>query len=308
MVKEGDFLGRDIVSIRDFSREELEFVFDATRKVEGEGAGRTLGGKLVALLFFEPSTRTYSTFEIASEKLGCQITGFSSPEKSSAAKGETLHDTIKMYEGYGVDCIVMRHSMMGSAVFAAEVSKVPVVNGGDGSREHPTQAMIDMYSIRKAFGKLDGVKVGILGDLKYGRTASSLSYGLANYDVEITFVAPEALSPRREIEHYLSKKGVKVRRASDLKDIVGSLDVLYVTRIQKERIPDPTEYERVRGLYQVNASLLKEGKKGLRVMHPLPRVDELSSDVDGTEYAGYFAQAAAGVPLRTALLGMVMGS
>jgi aspartate carbamoyltransferase catalytic subunit len=214
-----------------------------------------------------------------------------------------------MYEGYGVDCIVMRHNLMGAARFAAEIAAVPVISGGDGSREHPTQAMVDLYTMRKTFGRIDGLHVGILGDLKYGRTASSLSYGLSNYDVEISFVAPDTLAARRETLHYLSQKGVKVNKTDNLKDVIGSLDVLYVTRIQKERIPDPTEYERVRGLYRVTLDVLKaEGKKGLKVMHPLPRVDELANEIDGTEYASYFLQAAAGVPLRMALLRSVVSS
>ncbi|HXW36341.1 MAG TPA: aspartate carbamoyltransferase [Nitrososphaerales archaeon] len=307
MTKGSDFSGRDVISMRDFSREELDFIFDSTRDVELRGPQKSLDGKLIAILFFEPSTRTHSTFEIAASALRCRTTGFSSPEKSSTAKGETLHDTIAMYDAYKVDCIVMRHSMMGAARYASEISKSPVVSGGDGSREHPTQAMVDMYTIRKLFGKIDGLRIGILGDLKYGRTASSLSYGLANYDVEVTFVAPEALNLRREIEHYLRQRNVRVRKSENIRDVIGDLDVLYVTRIQKERIPDPTEYERVKGLYQVDLALLKEGKEGLKVMHPLPRVDELSTDVDGTPYQQYFVQAAAGVPLRTALLGLVLG-
>ena len=307
-MKESDFAGRDIVSMMDFTREELEFVFDATRDIENSGSARELEGKLVALLFYEPSTRTYTSFEIAAQRLGCRTTGFAAPERSSVSKGETLHDTIKMFEGYGVDCIVMRHNLMGATRFAAEVAPVPVISGGDGSREHPTQAMIDLYTIRKTFGRIDGLKIGILGDLKYGRTASSLSYGLSNYDVEISLVAPDSLSARRETVRHLREKGVKVNTFTSVRDVIGSLDVLYVTRIQKERIPDPTEYERVRGLYQVNLGLLREGKKGLRVMHPLPRVDELASEIDDSEYASYFVQAAAGVPLRMALLRMVVGS
>lgn len=307
-MKELNLSGRDVVSICDFTRDELESLFDATAAIEKEGSPRTLEGKLVALLFYEPSTRTYSSFEIAAQKLGCSTTGFAAPDRSSAAKGETLHDTIRMYEGYGVDCIIMRHNLMGAARFAAEVASVPVVSGGDGSREHPTQAMVDMYTMRKAFGKVDGLHVGMLGDLKYGRTASSLSYGLSNYDAEITFIAPELLAARKETLHYLSKKGVKVTTTKNLREAIGSLDVLYVTRIQKERIPDPTEYERVRGMYRVTLDLLREGKKGLKVMHPLPRVDELASEIDGTEYAGYFVQAAAGVPLRTALLRSVVSA
>ena len=307
-MKEADFRGRDVVSIWDFTREELEFLFDSTAAIESGGSARTLEGKLVALLFYEPSTRTHSTFEVAAQRLGCSTTGFSAPEKSSAAKGETLYDTIRMYEGYGVDCIVIRHNLMGASRFAAEVASVPVISGGDGSREHSTQAMVDLYTMRKTFGKIDGLHVGILGDLKYGRTASSLSYGLSNYDTEISFVAPDLLGVRKETLRALAERGTKVHTTSDLKDVIGSLDVLYVTRIQKERIPDPTEYERVRGLYRVTLELLKEGKKGLKVMHPLPRIDELSSEVDKTEYAKYFAQAAAGVPLRMALLNLVVTS
>ena len=307
-MNDSDFAGRDVVSICDFSREELEYVFDATAAIERVGSPKTLDGKLVALLFYEPSTRTHSTFEVAAQRLGCRTTGFSAPEKASVAKGETLNDTIKMYEGYGADCIVIRHNLMGASRFAAEVSSVPVISGGDGSREHPTQAMVDLYTIRKAFGRIDGLHVGILGDLKYGRTASSLSYGLSNYEVEISFIAPDLLAARRETLRALKEKGTKVHSTADIKEVIGSLDVLYVTRIQKERIPDPTEYERVRGLYRVNLDLLREGKKGLKVMHPLPRLDELAIEVDGTDYAGYFAQAAAGVPLRMALLRMVVGT
>ncbi|HUI87000.1 MAG TPA: aspartate carbamoyltransferase [Nitrososphaerales archaeon] len=305
-MNESDFVGRDVVSIWDFSREELEFIFDRTSEIEKSGSPRTLEGKLVALLFYEPSTRTHSTFEVAAQRLGCATTGFSAPDKSSVAKGETLHDTIRMYEGYGADCIVVRHNLMGASRFAAEVASVPLISGGDGSREHPTQAMVDLYAMRKTFGKIDGLRVGILGDLKYGRTASSLCYGLSNYDVEISLIAPDLLAARKETLAALAKKGVKVRSTSDVKDVLGSLDVLYVTRIQKERIPDPTEYERVRGLYKVDLELLRQGKKGLKVMHPLPRLDELANEIDGTEYAGYFTQAAAGVPLRMALLRMVV--
>jgi aspartate carbamoyltransferase catalytic subunit len=307
MTNQTNLSGRDVVSIGDFSREELEFIFDSTSAIEMRGSTRVLDGKLVALIFYEPSTRTYSSFEVAAQRLGCSTTGFTAPDQSSVAKGETLHDTIKMYEGYGADCIVMRHNLMGASRFAAEVASVPVISGGDGSREHPTQAMVDLYTIRKAFGKIDGLHVGILGDLRYGRTASSLSYGLSNYDVEVSMIGPDMLSARRETLRFLAEKKVKVRRYTDVRDVIGSLDVLYVTRIQKERIPDPTEYEKLRGLYRVTLDLLRQGKKGLKVMHPLPRVDELAYEIDDTEYASYFVQAAAGVPLRMALLGAVVG-
>lgn len=306
-MKDEDFAGRDVVSITDFKREELDFIMDRAQAIEAGGRPRDHDGRFVALLFYEPSTRTHSSFEIAAHRLGCRTTGFANADRSSAAKGETLHDTIRMYQGYGVDCIVIRHNLMGASRFAAEVAGVPVVSAGDGSREHPTQAMVDLYTIRKSFGRIDGLHVGILGDLKYGRTASSLSYGLSNYDVELSFIAPESLSARREMLLYLKNRNVKVNAVENLRDVLGKIDVLYVTRIQKERIPDPTEYERVRGLYQVSLEILQQGKEGLKVMHPLPRVDELATDIDDTQYANYFVQAAAGVPLRTALLGMVMG-
>ncbi len=262
---------------------------------------------MVALLFFEPSTRTYSSFQIAGENLGLKVSGFANPSVSSVSKGETLYDTIKMFEGYGTDCFVIRHSMMGAARFAAESTAIPVINAGDGSREHPTQAMVDLYSIRKDFGKLDGLKVGVLGDLKYGRTASSLAYALSNYDVEMCFIAPDTLQIRPEVELFLNQRGTRFSHEANLSTVASTLDVLYVTRIQKERIPDPTEYERVRGLYQVNLETLKEAKPSLKVFHPLPRVDELALEIDGTEFARYFNQAAVGLPLRTVLLNLVMG-
>jgi len=309
MAKEGNFFGRDIISIRDFTRDQLERLFQSVEDLEKSpnSLDDLLRGKLAALLFFEPSTRTYSSFQIAAATLGMQITGFASPATSSVSKGETLHDTTRMFEGYGADCFVIRHPMPGAARFAAETTDKPVINAGDGSREHPTQAMMDLFTIRKAFGKLDGLKVGILGDLKYGRTASSLAYALSNYDVELTFIAPEALQMRPEVRHFLQQRGTTSKVERDLRNVVGGLDVLYVTRIQKERIPDPTEFEKVKGLYQVNLAALKEAKPSLKVLHPLPRVDELAAELDATTYANYFVQAAAGLPLRTVLMSLVLG-
>ena len=304
-----DFSGRDIVSIRDFKRDQLESILLAVEDLEEHpgSLNGTLKGKVAALLFFEPSTRTYSSFQIAAERLGMMVTGFAGPTGSSITKGETLHDTVKMFEGYGADVFVIRHSRMGAARFASEFSGVPVINAGDGSREHPTQAMVDLYAIRKAFGRIDGLKVGMLGDLRYGRTSSSLAYALSNYDVEITFIAPDALQMRPEVTHFLRQRGVTPRKESELKNVAGQLDVLYVTRIQKERIPDPTEFEKVKGMYEVNLESLREAKPSLKVLHPLPRVDELATEIDSTNYAQYFVQAAAGLPLRMVLLNLVVG-
>lgn len=309
MSKKSDFVGRDVVSIRDFKREQLEFIFERVGDLQKkpDRLDKVLEGKTAALLFFEPSTRTYSSFQIAATNLGLKVSGFSTIATSSVSKGETLYDTIKMFEGYNTDCFVIRHSMMGAARFAAESTDVPVINAGDGSREHPTQAMVDLYSIRKDFGKLDGLKIGILGDLKYGRTASSLAYALSNYDTELCFIAPDALQIRPEVELFLNQRGARFSRETNLKMVVSSLDVLYVTRIQKERIPDPTEFERLRGLYQVNLEVLREAKPSLKVFHPLPRVDELAAEIDGTEFARYFNQAAVGLPLRMVLLDLVVG-
>jgi aspartate carbamoyltransferase catalytic subunit len=309
MDRSSDFLGKDVVSIRDFKRDQLEALFRSVEAFERNprSLNGQLEGKLAVLLFFEPSTRTYSTFHIAAENLGMKVSGFANPAGSSVSKGETLHDTIRMFEGYGADLFVIRHTIPGSPRYAAEITEVPVINAGDGSREHPTQAMVDLYAIKKAFGKIDGLKIGILGDLKYGRTASSLTYALANYDVDVTFIAPEALGMRPEVQQFLERKGATSRSVTDLKGVVGNLDVLYVTRIQKERIPDPTEFEKVKGLYQVNLEALTMAKPSLKVLHPLPRVDELSPEVDGTSYANYFVQAAAGLPLRMVLMSNILG-
>jgi len=196
---------------------------------------------------------------------------------------------------------------MGAAKYASEITDRPVVNAGDGSREHPTQAMVDLYTIRKAFGKIDGLKAGMLGDLRYGRTSSSLAYGLSNYDVEITFIAPEALQMRPEVVQFLRHRGVTPKKEDELQSVASTLDVLYVTRIQKERIPDPTEFQKVRGMYEVNLEALREAKPSLKVLHPLPRVDELSTELDATNYARYFEQAAGGLPLRMVLLNLLLG-
>ncbi|HYC11770.1 MAG TPA: aspartate carbamoyltransferase [Nitrososphaerales archaeon] len=304
-----DLFERDVVSLRDFDRGVLELIFQKALALEKapKSLDGALEGKLAVLLFFEPSARTYSSFQVAAETLGLRVSGFSNPKSSSVSKGETLYDTIRMFEGYGADCFVIRHGMMGAARFAAETTEVPVINAGDGRREHPTQAMIDLYTMWKAFGKLDGLKVGIMGDLRYSRTPSSLSYGLSNYRAELCFIAPDALQVRPEVESFLNRQGVTSSKEANLKSVAETLDVLYVTRIQKERIPDPTEYERVKKLYEVDLAVLKDMKPSLKVLHPLPRVGELATEVDSTVLAQYFAEAASGLPLRMALLNMILG-
>jgi len=307
---ETGFLNRDVISIKDFSREELDLLFKTAMDVE-ENPGRYHGShpdKRVALLFLEPSTRTFGSFNTSAENLGCKILSNRSPGVTAVAKGETLHDTIKMIECYDTDCIVIRDRHMGSARFASEVTELPVVNGGSGSQEHPTQAMLDLYTILKRRGGIDGIRIGLTGDLRYGRTCSSLSYGLVNYDdVELFFVAPGILQVRREVEIFLQQRGVPYIKSESLGEVIGDLDVLYVTRVQKERFPDPTDYERVKGSYVVDLQVLGKAREELGVMHPLPRVDELHAEVDKTSHAWYFEQAANGVPVRTALLHLVLG-
>lgn len=304
------FLNRDVLSTKDFSREELDSIFSTTMDVEAnpDKYRNTLTDKRVALLFLEPSTRTYGSFEASAVNLGCKILSNRNPAETSLAKGETLHDTIKIIEGYDTDCIVLRDRRMGSSRFAAEVTDLPVINGGSGSREHPTQAMLDLYTILKERGEIDGVSIGFVGDLRYGRTISSLSYALAGFDdVKISFIAPPILQVRGEVEIFLKQRGIPFTKSTELRGVMSELNVLYVTRIQRERFPDPTDYERVKGSYVVDNSVLALGKEDLGVMHPLPRFDELSPGVDSTGHAWYFSQAANGIPVRTALLSLVLG-
>jgi len=305
--------GRDIISCRDLSRGDAELIFSLTEEVVS-GAARlenTLAERKIALIFVEPSTRTFQSFYVAARSLGAEVLSIHDPEVSSIAKGETLYDTMKMIEGYGADCIVLRHPARGAARFAAEVASVPVINAGSGSQEHPTQALLDVFTIKSKLGSVDGIRVGMLGDLRFSRTIPSLCYLLSNYsNVKTYFMAPPLLQVRREIELYLSERGVEYRKVvevDEIREVMPELDVLYVTRIQKERFPDPTEYEKVKGSYVVDARLLSYGRRELGVMHPLPRVDELSPEVDKLPNAWYFEQARNGLPLRKALLYLILG-
>ena len=299
------FEGRDVLSILDFSREELEKLFDVTSRIERGSLRPNLHGKILATAFFEPSTRTRLSFETAMKKLGGSVIGFGGVEGTSVAKGENLADTIRMLDCYS-DVIVIRHPLEGAAKLAAEVARVPVINGGDGSRHHPTQAMIDLYTIWKEFGKIDGLEIGLLGDLRYGRASSSFLYGLSRFKPKkIYLFSPPTLRVRREVRDCLVKSGITLEEGEKLE--VENLDVLYVTRIQKERFPDPAEYEKVRGSYRLSVSSLEGAKDRLIILHPLPRVDEIDLEVDETRHARYFQQAANGVFVRMALLSLVLG-
>ena len=300
--------GRDVISILEFTRRELETIFEETDRmleVAKRGAD-VLRGKIMATAFFEPSTRTKLSFQAAMLRLGGSYVDLPPEHLSSRAKGESLADTIRMLDAYA-DVIVVRHRVEGVAKFAAEIADAPVINGGDGTRGHPTQAMVDLYAIRRELGRLDKLVVGVLGDLKYGRAAKSFVLGISKFEPEkLYLISPQILRPKEDLLEYLSKAGVEHEVVEDLRSVLPELDVLYVTRIQRERFPDPLEYERVKGSYRVTADILAEVKDELIVLHPLPRVDELDFSVDSTRHARYFVQASYGVPLRMALLKLVL--
>ncbi len=280
-------------------------MLDAARLCEKESRP-LLAGRVLATLFFEPSTRTRLSFESAMKRLGGATIGFADPGVSSAAKGETLHDTVRVVEGY-CDAIVIRHPREGAARVAAEATRLPVINGGDGSNQHPTQTFIDLYTIREAHGRVEGLNIGFLGDLKYGRAAHALVTAAAALGNRLTLVSPVELRLPSAILEELKETGARATQTADLASVLGDLDVLYVTRIQQERFPDPLEFERVRNAYRIDRATVEAGKKGLSVLHPLPRVREIAREVDAMEGALYFRQAHNGVTVRKALLGLVLG-
>ncbi|HKX80835.1 MAG TPA: aspartate carbamoyltransferase [Nitrososphaera sp.] len=302
------FYDRDIVSIKDFTKDDLEFIFEATDRVSrlkpserGElGKGRTLG-----YIFYEPSTRTRMSFEAAMASLGGSSIGISDLKSSSVEKGESLADTIRVIDLYS-DVIVLRHPMDGSSRYAAELSQNPIINAGSGSEEHPTQALLDLYTILREKKKLDGLSIAIVGDLKYGRTVYSLLYGLTNYRVDIHLVSPPTLQVRKESIYEVQDK-LKIKEHTELADgALSDVDVIYVTRIQRERFPDLQEYEKVRGTYTIDENTLAKAKPDVSIMHPLPRVDEISQNIDHTKNATYFRQASYGKELRAALLALML--
>lgn len=299
------FHGRDIVTIREFTKEDLLHVLEVAKEMEGDKP-QLLTGKILATLFFEPSTRTRLSFESAMCRLGGKVIGFSDEKVSSVKKGETIWDTAKMAERYS-DVIVIRSPIEGSARLAAEATSVPVINGGDGTNQHPTQTLLDLYTIQKAKKNIDGLKVGFLGDLKYGRTVHSLAIALSHWKVDLYFIAPDALQMPDHYLKDLQEVGIRCHQTSDVFSVSEDLDILYVTRIQQERFPDPMEYEKYKNAYRLDRSLLNHIKEDLKIMHPLPRVGEISPDLDETEHAIYFEQAGNGVTVRKALLALVLG-
>ena len=303
-----EFQGKDIISIEDFSREEINYLLNISKTMEPLAlkGSDMLKGKILATLFFEPSTRTRLSFEAAMLKLGGSAIGFAEAETASVKKGENLADTVRTVENYA-DVIALRHPLEGAAKLAAEFSKVPIINAGSGAEEHPTQALLDLYTIQKEKGKIDGLKIALVGDLRYGRTVHSLAYALSLYDIELYLISPESLSMRREVLRAITGN-ISVTEGASLEKILPLLDVLYVTRIQKERFPDPAEYAKVKGVYRMDLKTLSGAKKDMILLHPLPRVDEIAPEVDNTPQARYFQQVWNGVVVRMGLLALVLGS
>jgi aspartate carbamoyltransferase catalytic subunit len=303
--------GQDILRADQFTPAELGLIMDTAAHLEAAlRAGErpaNMAGKVLATLFYEPSTRTRLSFESAMLRLGGQVLSVAEAKtSSSAAKGETLYDTGKMIEGYA-DVAVIRHPLLGSAQELAEGAGIPIINGGDGAGQHPTQALLDLYTLIKEKGRVDGLTVTLAGDLKNGRTVHSLATLLANFGVKFYLVSPAALSMPPDIVAKLARRKVELVETMDLAEAVAHSDVLYMTRIQKERFSDPAEYERLKNSYVLDSALLAGAKPGITILHPLPRVDEIAREVDAYEGAAYFRQAANGVPVRMALLALVTG-
>jgi len=303
-----EFKGRDIISIKDFTRDEIDYVLKIASAMEpvAKSGSDMLHGKTLATLFFEPSTRTRLSFEAAMHKLGGTAIGFAEPEIASIKKGENLADTVRVVENYA-DVIALRHPLEGAARLAAEFAQVPIINAGSGAEEHPTQALLDLYTILKEKNRIDGLNIALMGDLRYGRTVHSLAYALSLYDVKLYLVSPELLRMRREVLDAIKEK-ISVVEKTGIEEVLPKTDVLYVTRIQEERFPDPAEYVKVRGTYKIGLDTLKDAKEDLIIMHPLPRVDEIDDEVDETPHARYFQQVWNGIVMRMALLALILGA
>ncbi|MEF8852014.1 MAG: aspartate carbamoyltransferase [Haloarculaceae archaeon] len=296
-----------IISAKQLSRADIEEVLDHAADFAADPSAwdDRREGALLGLCFFEPSTRTKMSFTAAIKRLGGDVVDMGTVESSSVTKGESLADTVRVVEGYA-DALVLRHPSEGSAKMASEFVDVPLINAGDGAGQHPTQTLLDLYTIRESAG-LDDLTIGIMGDLKYGRTVHSLAHALTNFDVRQHFVSPESLRLPRSVRYDLHEEGASIREHESLDAVLPELDALYVTRIQRERFPDESEYRAVAGEYQIDAETLEAARDDLTVMHPLPRVDEIAHDVDATDHASYFRQAHNGVPVRMALLDLLVG-
>jgi aspartate carbamoyltransferase catalytic subunit len=297
---------RSLISINDYTKDEILRVLDLAGEFELNPTRTILEGKVIATLFFEPSTRTRLSFESAVNRLGGRIIGFTDSSSSSVTKGETLKDTIKTVSNYS-DLIVMRHPLEGSARYASEVAMVPVINAGDGANQHPTQTLLDLYSIRKTQGTLDNLNLFIVGDLKYGRTVHSLVMAMSHFNATYFFISPRELKIPHEYKLFLNQLGLNYYEYTDFRDIVSEADIMYITRVQKERFSDPIEYEKTKNAYVLKNNMLQNSKDSMKILHPLPRVNEISTDVDDNEKAYYFSQALNGVYTRQAIISLIFG-
>lgn len=304
------FYGQDILSVSQFDRAKLEYIFSVGQEmqvlVERFGSADLLQGKILANLFYEPSTRTSSSFMAAMLRLGGQVIPINNVQYSSVTKGESLPDTIRTLESYS-DLIVLRHPELGSAAIAAHYAKKPIINAGDGVGEHPTQALLDLFTITQDLGQLDGLKIAMVGDLKYGRTVHSLTKLLVNYGVEFVFVNPDILPMPQDVLDVVRSKGHRFQQTKDVHEVIGDVDVLYVTRVQKERFTDLAQYDQVKDDYVVDEALMSHAKQKMIVMHPLPRLNEISYAIDDDPRAAYFRQMRNGMYIRMALLAAVLG-
>ncbi len=298
--------GRSLVSITDYTKEEIIHILDLAEEFEKDQRQKILDNYVIASLFFEPSTRTRLSFESAVQYLGGRIIGFASADTSSVKKGESLKDTILTVSNYS-DLIVMRNPLDGSARYASEVSPVPIINAGDGANQHPTQCLLDLYSIRKTQGTLENINIAMIGDLKYGRTVHSLVQALSLFGATFHFVSPESLKMPSSVKTWVKNANLDYHQYTDINEVMPIADILYMTRIQGERFPDPLEYEKVKNSYNLNNSMLEDTKDTMKVLHPLPRVNEISEDVDINPKAYYFHQAKNGVYVRQALLAAILG-
>ncbi len=299
---------KNVISIRDFDRDGLLDILDKARMMEEQPRPELLRGYLLGNMFIEPSTRTRLSFASAMARLGGDVLDFGDPARSSLKKGESLADTIRIFAGY-CDVMAIRHPWEGVARHGAQIAGIPVINAGDGSNQHPTQTFLDLYTIKKTCGRLDGLEIGFIGDLRYSRTVHSLAEALSRFDGSLCFISPEALKAPDYLLDELDEKGTDYEQFDRPDDVLPRLDVLYCTRIQEERFADRLEYEEVKNCYRIQKELLEVCgvKKTLKIMHPLPRVDELSTDIDATGHAVYFEQAKNGIPVRQALLAMALG-
>lgn len=297
---------KNLISITDYSTDDYLKLIEIAEGFEKDPRQQILEGYVIASLFFEPSTRTRLSFESAINRLGGRIVGFTDASSSSVKKGESLKDTILTVSNYS-DLIVMRHPLEGSARFASEIAPVPIVNAGDGANQHPTQCLLDLYSIKKTQGTLNNLNIALVGDLKYGRTVHSLMIAMAGFNPTFNFISPESLKMPQEYKHHLDEQGIRYYEHDSLEDALPHADIVYMTRVQRERFSDPMEYEKVKNVYVLRNSMLKDTKDNMRILHPLPRVNEISQDVDANPKAYYFEQALNGVYMRQAIISSILG-